>query len=63
MRIGFSTGAMAIVAAILAAGSLTAAPQKKQGAPARKAPAAQDWTKVVTATAEGGFRMGNPRRR
>jgi protein-disulfide isomerase len=60
MKIGISTGAMAIAAAFLAAGALAAAPQKKQAAPARRAPAAQDWTKVVVATPEGGFRMGNP---
>jgi protein-disulfide isomerase len=52
-------GALA-AAATLGAGSLVAAPQKKSAAPARKAPAAQDWTKVVTVTPEGGHRMGNP---
>jgi protein-disulfide isomerase len=52
--------AIAIAAALLATGSLAAAQQKKPAAPAAKAPAAQDWTKVVTATPEGGFRMGNP---
>jgi protein-disulfide isomerase len=60
MRTGTSSGAIAVAAAFLAAGSLAAAPQKKQTAPARKAPAAQDWTRVVAATPEGGFRMGNP---
>lgn len=29
-------------------------------APAEKAAAVQDWTKVVAVTAEGGFRIGNP---
>jgi protein-disulfide isomerase len=29
-------------------------------APAHRAPATRDWTRVVVATPEGGFRMGNP---
>jgi protein-disulfide isomerase len=52
---------LALGAALLAASPAAAASQKKQTPPsARKAPVAQDWTKVVTATPEGGFRMGNP---
>jgi protein-disulfide isomerase len=60
MKRGFSGAAIATAAALLVSGPTVAAPQKKQAAPARKAPATQDWTKVVTATPEGGFRMGNP---
>jgi protein-disulfide isomerase len=38
-----------------------AAPAHRAAAPARyAAPAARDWTRVVVATREGGFRMGNP---
>ena len=29
-------------------------------APAKKAAAASDWTKTVTVTPDGGYRMGNP---
>jgi protein-disulfide isomerase len=44
-------------AALGAAGAAAAQPAAK---PVPRAPAAQDWTKVVVGTAEGGFRMGNP---
>ena len=49
----------ALAAAALAAGGAGAAPAQK-AAPERKAPAAQDWTRTIVGTAEGGFRMGNP---
>jgi protein-disulfide isomerase len=49
----------ALTAAALATGGAGAALAQKP-APLRKAPATQDWTKVVVGTAEGGFRMGNP---
>jgi protein-disulfide isomerase len=61
MRRLVATAALSLAAALLAASPAAAASQKKQTPPsARKAPVAQDWTKVVTATPEGGFRMGNP---
>jgi protein-disulfide isomerase len=37
------------------------APSASIGAAAAKAAARQDWSKTVVATAEGGFRMGNPK--
>ena len=46
--LGLLAGAVAGGAAILPA------------APAKKAAAARDWTKMVVATPEGGYRMGNP---
>ena len=53
-----------LIAAALAAGSMTAAsiaaaPPQKASAQ-RKAPAARDWARTVVRTPEGGFRMGNP---
>ena len=61
MRKRASALAIGLAAALVASGPVAAAQQKKQAsAPARKAPAAQDWTRVVSATPEGGFRMGNP---
>ena len=51
-------------AAMLGAGvSVSAAPKQASSAPARKAPAARDWTQIVSITPEGGFRMGNPNAR
>jgi protein-disulfide isomerase len=48
-----------LLAAVLAAPA-AAAPVRHRAAPAHAAPAARDWSRVVAATAEGGFRMGNP---
>jgi protein-disulfide isomerase len=49
---------------LLALAPLALAPQgEAQAQPRGKAPAAapqQDWTRTVTRTAEGGYRMGNP---
>lgn len=57
MARGFLIGAAA-AAGLLVAGALPAAPAR---APAAKAaPAARDWTRTIVATAEGGFRVGNP---
>jgi protein-disulfide isomerase len=44
----------------LAAAALIPAGSPAIAAPASKAPAAKDWTRVVVATPEGGFRVGNP---
>ena len=46
--------ASAVALAALGSASLPAA------APAKKAAAARDWTRTVSATPQGGFRMGNP---
>lgn len=43
---------------MISAAALASAPAP--AAPAKKAAAARDWTRTVVATAEGGFRMGNP---
>jgi protein-disulfide isomerase len=45
------------IAAVLA---LSLAPSAATGKPAAKAPVAHDWTRTVTATVQGGVRMGNP---
>lgn len=45
-----------VAAAAMAAVSATAI----AAAPARKAPAAADWSRTIVMTPEGGFRMGNP---
>lgn len=51
-------GAMAALATIIAVPSLAApAPAKKAAA---KPAVARDWSKTVTVTAAGGYRMGNP---
>ena len=47
-----TNGLLAAGATLLLVGPAAAAPQKK---------AAVDWTRTVVATAEGGFRMGNPK--
>lgn len=62
MRRGFWVKAAAAAGtAILGAGiSISAAPGK---APAAKPAAARDWTRIVSMTPEGGFRMGNPNAR
>jgi protein-disulfide isomerase len=51
----FALAALAMLA--LPAG---AAPVRHRPAAHHAAPAARDWTKLVVATPEGGFRMGNP---
>jgi protein-disulfide isomerase len=50
--------AIAIAAALGGPASVADA-QTRKAAPAAK-PAARDWTRVVSVTPEGGFRMGNP---
>ena len=52
--------AFAVMAAtaMAVAGSVTAAAPRK--APPAKAALARDWTRTVSETPEGGFRMGNP---
>lgn len=47
-----------MLAAVAGLGVLAAPAAGK--APVRAASAAKDWTRTVTATPEGGFRMGNP---
>ena len=47
-----------VFVALLAATVIFAGPAEAAARPA--APAVADWTHVVTATPEGGFRMGNP---
>jgi protein-disulfide isomerase len=44
----------------LALAGMAAAAPAADAAPARSAAAQADWTRTVVATAEGGFRMGNP---
>ena len=51
---------MRIAPALLAALGLALMPATVQAKGPAKAAAARDWTRTVTATAEGGFRMGNP---
>lgn len=46
---------------VLALAAALIAPLASAPAQERTAPRQRDWTQVVTATAEGGFRMGNPR--
>lgn len=54
----FLLGAMAVLATSIAAPSFAApAPAKKAVA---KPAVARDWSKTVTTTAAGGYRMGNP---
>src|SRR5262249_44193930 len=48
----------AFVALLAAAAIVSFGPVQAAARPA--APAAQDWSQVVTQTPEGGFRMGNP---
>ena len=49
------------VAGFVAAGlALALSPAAAEAKPAAKAAAARDWSRTVAATAEGGFRMGNP---
>jgi protein-disulfide isomerase len=48
---------LAVAAALAGTAGLNA--QARKAAPAPRA-AAQDWTRVVSVTPEGGFRMGNP---
>jgi protein-disulfide isomerase len=50
--------ACAVALAMLAVGTAAAAPPQA-AAPQAAAPQ-RDWTQIVEATAEGGFRMGNP---
>ena len=47
---------------LLAAATLLGAAASQAAAPVRKAaaPAARDWTRTVSATPQGGFRIGNP---
>jgi protein-disulfide isomerase len=47
-----------LLASMVAVGALASAPAA--AAPAKKAAVARDWTRTVVATAQGGFRMGNP---
>jgi len=52
---------LALAAVVALALPAAAAPVRHRAhATHRVAPAARDWTKVVVATPEGGFRMGNP---
>jgi protein-disulfide isomerase len=51
--------ALAFLAALALAVPAGAAPVRHR-APVHRPSAARDWTKVVVATPEGGFRMGNP---
>lgn len=46
--------------ALIAAATLLGAPAASPAALPTHAPAARDWARVVVATPEGGFRMGNP---
>jgi protein-disulfide isomerase len=46
--------------ALAALSALPLSPAAAAPKAAAKAPAARDWTRTVVATAEGGFRMGNP---
>lgn len=57
MRGGLLMG-LAALAMIGGGAPAAAAPARK--APAKPAAATHDWTKVVAATPEGGFRVGNP---
>ncbi|HEY0112759.1 MAG TPA: thioredoxin domain-containing protein [Allosphingosinicella sp.] len=52
MRPAFALAAAVLAVSTLGAGLVAAQP--------RSAPAAQDWTRNVVLTPEGGFRMGNP---
>ena len=57
-----------IAPAIAAAAALVVSPAAAAAKPAAKLPAKAspkpaDWTRIVSATAEGGFRMGNPNAR
>jgi protein-disulfide isomerase len=52
--------ALALLAAATLAFPADAAPVHHRAAPARHAAPARDWSRVVVATPEGGFRMGNP---
>ena len=54
----FALAAAATALGIAAAGAPIAAPAAK---PAKRALAAADWARIVVATPEGGFRMGNPK--
>jgi protein-disulfide isomerase len=55
---------LALVLLIAPAALVAAGPGKAPArSPAPRAPAARDWSQVVTATPEGGFRMGNPNAR
>lgn len=51
---------MRLAAALLAGLGLALIPVGAHAKAPAKAAAARNWTHVVTATAEGGFRMGNP---
>ena len=51
--------ALSLLAALALAFPAAAAPVRHP-APARRAAPARDWSRVVVATPEGGFRMGNP---
>lgn len=55
---GFLT--IAAAALVIGTASDAAPPRKAPAAPHRSAPAPRDWARVVTATPEGGFRIGNP---
>ena len=44
----------------LLAGTLAGGTAMLPAAPAKKATAARDWSKTVTVTPDGGYRMGNP---
>jgi protein-disulfide isomerase len=53
--------ALAGLAGLALAPGADAAPARRPAPVRRAAPAAVDWTRTVAVTAEGGFRMGNPR--
>ena len=57
----YCLAALAVVGALGGGGAFADA-QVRKTAPAAK-PAARDWTRVVSVTPEGGFRMGNPNAR
>jgi len=52
-----------IAVGLLLAAAALAAPSVATSASAGKVAAKRDWTRVVSATPEGGFRMGNPEAR
>ncbi|HEX8668986.1 MAG TPA: thioredoxin domain-containing protein [Allosphingosinicella sp.] len=58
MRVRLWLSALSIGALACGAGAEAAAQRKP--AAARKAPARKDWSRTVSLTPEGGFRMGNP---
>lgn len=54
---------LAIAAAAAISVPAAAAPVRHSPAPAHPVAAARDWSRMVVATPEGGFRMGNPNAR